>query len=131
MPGGIGCAGAGRIFEIHAPTSLRTAASSCAVDGPRCTRPGCRRISSASQVRDLLHVFDAIRCYVATTDHLDVAKREELFAHLEKRLGIRMVYERLPWRHSDREFFVANNRKAGEMFALETADGPRKKESTK
>ena len=83
------------------------------------------------QVRDLLHVSDAIRCYLAAADHMDRAagmafnigggiensmSLVELFAHLEKRLGISMTHQRLPWRHSDQKFFVANNRKASELL---------------
>jgi CDP-paratose 2-epimerase len=79
------------------------------------------------QVRDLLHVSDAIRCYLAAVEHIDAARGMafnigggmpnsmsllELFAHLEQRLGIRMAYQRLPWRQSDQKFFVANNGRA-------------------
>jgi len=94
-------------------------------------RPPFTISGDGKQVRDLLHVSDAIRCYLAAADHIDRAAGMafnigggmensmsliELFAHLEKRLGIHMAYERLPWRHSDQKFFVANNRKAGEML---------------
>jgi CDP-paratose 2-epimerase len=83
------------------------------------------------QVRDLLHVSDAIRCYLAAADRIADARGRafnigggmanslsllELFGHLERRLGIRMVYRRLPWRHCDQKFFVADNRLAGQVL---------------
>jgi len=40
----------------------------------------------------------------------------ELFAHLEQRLGVKMTYRRLPWRHSDQKFFVANNARADKVL---------------
>lgn len=83
------------------------------------------------QVRDLLHVSDAIRCYLAAVEHIAAARGMafnigggmpnsmsllELFAHLEQRLGVKMAYRRLPWRHSDQKFFVANNARAGKVL---------------
>jgi CDP-paratose 2-epimerase len=83
------------------------------------------------QVRDLLHVSDAIRCYLAAVEHIVAARGLafnigggmsnsmsllELFAHLEQRLGVRMTYRRLPWRPSDQKFFVANNARAGTVL---------------
>jgi CDP-paratose 2-epimerase len=83
------------------------------------------------QVRDLLHVSDAIRCYLAAVEHIETARGKafnigggmensmsllELFAHLEERLGVKMAYRRLPWRHSDQKFFVADNARAGELL---------------
>ena len=80
------------------------------------------------QVRDLLHVSDAIRCYLAAVEHIAAARGMafnigggmansmsllELFAHLEQR---KMTYRRLPWRHSDQKFFVANNARAGKVL---------------
>ena len=83
------------------------------------------------QVRDLLHVSDAIRGYLAAVEHIAAARGTafnigggmpnsmsllELFAHLEQRLGVKMTYRRLPWRHSDQKFFVANNARAGKVL---------------
>jgi CDP-paratose 2-epimerase len=83
------------------------------------------------QVRDLLHVSDAIRCYLSAVERIDAARGMafnigggmansmsllELFAHLERRLGVKMTYRRLPWRESDQRFFVANNTRAGNML---------------
>jgi CDP-paratose 2-epimerase len=79
------------------------------------------------QVRDLLHVDDAVAAYMAAYTYADVARGEafnigggpansmsllELFAWLERRLAITLRYTRLPWRMSDQRYFVANNTKA-------------------
>ena len=45
-----------------------------------------------------------------------VIKDVELFAFLEKRLGIRMVYEMLPWRRSDQKYFVADHSFASSLL---------------
>jgi CDP-paratose 2-epimerase len=83
------------------------------------------------QVRDLLHVSDAVACYIAAVEHMDAAKGLpfnigggaansmsllELFGLLEKRLGVRMVYERLPWRQSDQKYFVADHSRASDLL---------------
>ena len=79
------------------------------------------------QVRDLLHVSDAVRCYVAAFEHIHEARGEafnigggmensmsllELFHLLESRLAVQLHYRQLPWRQSDQKFFVADNTKA-------------------
>lgn len=79
------------------------------------------------QVRDLLHVSDAVRCYLAAHEHCTTAKGEpfnigggyansmslrELFLHLEKELDISMLPKSLPWRANDQRYFVADNAKA-------------------
>ena len=79
------------------------------------------------QVRDLLHISDAVRCYVAAFEHIQQARGEafnigggmensmsllELFHLLESKLGIELRYRQLPWRQSDQKFFVADNTKA-------------------
>jgi CDP-paratose 2-epimerase len=83
------------------------------------------------QVRDLLHVSDAVSCYLAAIEHIDQASGVpfnigggvensmsllELFAFLEERLGIRMQYERLPWRQSDQKYFVADHSSATSLL---------------
>jgi CDP-paratose 2-epimerase len=83
------------------------------------------------QVRDLLHVSDAVRCYVQAYEHIGAARGHafnigggiensmsllELLHYLEKRLALRLRYTRLPWRHSDQKFFVADNSKAGRVI---------------
>jgi CDP-paratose 2-epimerase len=83
------------------------------------------------QVRDLLHVSDAIRAYLAAAEKIQLARGTafnigggmanslsllELFAHLERRLGVTMRFRCLPWRHCDQKFFVANNALAGKML---------------
>ena len=79
------------------------------------------------QVRDLLHVSDAVRCYLAAHKAARQARGEafnigggyensmsllELFAHLEKRLGVKLNPRRLAWRSNDQKYFVADNGKA-------------------
>ncbi len=83
------------------------------------------------QVRDLLHVSDAVRCYVAAFEHIATARGEafnigggiensmsllELLQFLEDRLGIKLKYTHLPWRQSDQKFFVADNSKAHRLL---------------
>ncbi len=83
------------------------------------------------QVRDLLHVSDAVRAYVAAYEHIDRARGEafniggglensmsllELLQYLEKRLGVKLNYTHLPWRQSDQKFFVADNSKAERLM---------------
>jgi CDP-paratose 2-epimerase len=79
------------------------------------------------QVRDLLHVSDAVRCYVAAYEHIGAARGHafnigggmensmsllELLRFLEERLELKLVWTHLPWRQSDQKFFVADNGKA-------------------
>lgn len=79
------------------------------------------------QVRDLLHVSDAVRCYLAAHEHASEAKGQafnigggpensmsllELFHHLEQKLSIKMNYQKLAWRANDQKYFVADNGKA-------------------
>ena len=90
------------------------------------------------QVRDLLHVSDAVRCYLAAAEHIEQARGQafnigggienslsllELFAILEKRLDVRLKYERLPWRTSDQKFFVADNAKATRLLGWQPRTG--------
>jgi CDP-paratose 2-epimerase len=83
------------------------------------------------QVRDLLHVSDAVNAYVSAFEHIDTAQGQafnigggiensmsllELLLFLEKRLSIKLKYEHLPWRQSDQKFFVADNSKAERLI---------------
>ncbi len=83
------------------------------------------------QVRDLLHADDAVRFYLAAVDHIDSVQGQafnlgggmanslsllELFACLEAKLGVKLKYNQLPWRHSDQKFFVADIRKAERLL---------------
>ena len=94
-------------------------------------RPPFTISGNGKQVRDLLFVDDAVDCYLAAAHHIDLAKGQafnigggianscsllELFALLEEYAGVRMVYEQLPWRHSDQRFFVADNSKAHQLI---------------
>lgn len=83
------------------------------------------------QVRDLLHVSDAVRCYVAAYEHIGEARGQafnigggmvnsmsllELLQYLEERLQIKLNYTHLPWRQSDQKFFVADCGKAEKLL---------------
>jgi CDP-paratose 2-epimerase len=78
------------------------------------------------QVRDLLHVEDAVSCYLEAARQIDGIKGEafnigggaanscsllELFEMLEGMLGISLKFTKLDWRHEDQRFFVADNSK--------------------
>jgi CDP-paratose 2-epimerase len=78
------------------------------------------------QVRDLLHVEDAVSCYLEAARQIDRIKGEafnigggaanscsllELFGMLEGMLGISLKFTKLDWRHEDQRFFVADNSK--------------------
>ena len=79
------------------------------------------------QVRDLLHVSDAVTCYLAAHQHVAHSKGQafnigggyensmslrELFLHLEKELNVTLNPTQLPWRANDQKYFVANNDKS-------------------
>jgi CDP-paratose 2-epimerase len=83
------------------------------------------------QVRDLLHVSDAVACYLAAHEHVAKARGQafnigggyensmslrELFLHLEHEIGIKMNPRQLPWRANDQKYFVADNSKAGKYI---------------
>ncbi len=83
------------------------------------------------QVRDLLHVSDAVACYLAAHEHIAQARGKafnigggyensmslrELFTHLESELAIKMNPRSLPWRANDQKYFVADNRKASALL---------------
>ena len=74
---------------------------------------------------------DAVDAYFAAAEHITQCRGHafnigggiansssllELFAQLESQAGVRLVYERLPWRHSDQRFFVADTRKAQRLL---------------
>jgi CDP-paratose 2-epimerase len=79
------------------------------------------------QVRDLLYVDDAIDAYLQAAQNFQRARGQafnlgggmenscsllELFQILEEKLGVKLRYEKLEWRHSDQKFFVADCAKA-------------------
>jgi CDP-paratose 2-epimerase len=94
-------------------------------------RPPFTVSGDGKQVRDLLHVSDAVRCYVAAFEHIQRGRGEafnigggmqnsmsllELLRYLEQRLEIKLKYTHLPWRQSDQKFFVADNSKAESLI---------------
>jgi CDP-paratose 2-epimerase len=83
------------------------------------------------QVRDLLHVSDAVAAYVAAYEHITAARGQafnigggmensmsllELLGLLQQRLHVTLRYTHLPWRASDQKFFVADNSKAARLL---------------
>ncbi|MFB3916808.1 MAG: NAD-dependent epimerase/dehydratase family protein [Terriglobales bacterium] len=83
------------------------------------------------QVRDLLYVSDAVRCYRSAHQYIGSAaglafnigggwensmSLLELFTHLERKLNVRLQYDRLPWRNNDQKYFVADNSKANSVL---------------
>ena len=94
-------------------------------------RPPFTISGDGKQVRDLLFVDDAIACYLTAAKEIARVRGQafnigggmnnscsllELFAMLEAEVGVKLRYERLPWRHSDQRFFVANTAKAGRLL---------------
>lgn len=94
-------------------------------------RPPFTISGDGKQVRDLLHVSDAVHCYVAAYEHIAKACGHvfnigggmensmsilELLLYLEDRLKLKLNHTFLPWRQSDQKFFVADNSKAERLF---------------
>jgi CDP-paratose 2-epimerase len=90
-------------------------------------RPPFTVSGDGKQVRDLLHVSDAVSAYISAFEHMSEARGQafniggglensmsllELLIFLEERLDIKLNYTHLPWRQSDQKFFVADNSKA-------------------
>jgi CDP-paratose 2-epimerase len=87
---------------------------------------------NGKQVRDLLHVSDAVACYLAAHEHRIQARGNafnigggydnsmsllELLQHLEAELDVKLTPRQLPFRANDQEYFVADNSKAARMLA--------------
>jgi len=83
------------------------------------------------QVRDLLFVDDAVKVYLAAVEQIESVRGQafnigggmanscsvlELFEYLERRLEVELRYQRLPWRHSDQRYFVADISKARRLL---------------
>ncbi|KHJ39125.1 CDP-paratose 2-epimerase [Pedobacter glucosidilyticus] len=86
---------------------------------------------TGKQVRDVLFSDDLINCYFSAIEHINVTKGQvfnigggfenslsliELFNLLEKKLDIKMVFDRLPVRQSDQKVFIAEIKKATNLF---------------
>lgn len=99
---------------------------------------------TGKQVRDVLFAPDLVDCYFAAVENIDRTSGEafnmgggqanslsllELFAALERELGIELRYEQLPPRASDQKVFVADVAKAQALFgwrpSTDTATGLR------
>ena len=83
------------------------------------------------QVRDLLHVTDAVRCYLMAHEKIhEVAGQVfnigggvensmsvmELLEELSARLKVRLNVHHLPWRTDDQRYFVADITKAAKLL---------------
>lgn len=80
---------------------------------------------TGKQVRDVLHGSDVVRLYFMAKDVQEAYGQAfniggglqnslsliELFHLLEHSLGVKMVYNQLPWRESDQKVFIADNAK--------------------
>jgi CDP-paratose 2-epimerase len=89
---------------------------------------------TGKQVRDVLFVDDLINCYFSAAARIQACQGQafnigggaanslsllELFAWLEDHLGVKMQFERLPWRCSDQRIFIADTRKARTVLEWE------------
>jgi len=78
---------------------------------------------NGKQVRDLLHVEDAVHAYLLAAEKMNKISGQafnigggmansssllELFSELERLLEISLRFTRLDWRHEDQNFFVAD-----------------------
>jgi CDP-paratose 2-epimerase len=94
-------------------------------------RPPFTVSGDGKQVRDLLHVSDAVEAYIAAFEQIATARGQafnigggmensmsllELLQFLEARLEVKLNYTHLPWRQSDQKFFVADYSKAEKML---------------
>lgn len=85
---------------------------------------------NGKQVRDVLHVDDAVKLYASCIDLAETLKGNvfnigggmknslsllELFSMLELQLGVKMTYRQLPPRESDQKVFVANINKISNL----------------
>ena len=86
---------------------------------------------TGKQVRDVLHAKDMINLYLSAAKNIDKIQGQafnigggkenslsllELFALLERLLGVKLNYTKLPPRESDQKVFIADITKAAEML---------------
>jgi CDP-paratose 2-epimerase len=91
------------------------------------SRPAFTVSGDGKQVRDLLHVSDAVACYVAAYQSIGTTAGEafnigggvensmsliELLRYLEQYLEVSLNCAPIPWRSNDQKYFVADNGKA-------------------
>lgn len=89
---------------------------------------------NGKQVRDILFASDLVNCYFSAIRKINTTSGKafniggginnslsllELFNLLEQELNIKMQYDILPWRESDQKVFVADIKKATNMFSFE------------
>lgn len=88
---------------------------------------------NGKQVRDVLESRDLVNCYFSAIEHTDKTRGQaynigggmknsfsllELFAFLEKTLGVRLKFESLPFRQSDQKIYVAHLARAHRDFGF-------------
>jgi len=86
---------------------------------------------NGKQVRDVLHADDMIALYINAPKYIEKAKGQvfnigggmnnslsllELFALIENELDVKLNYKKLPPRESDQKIFVADLKKANDIF---------------
>lgn len=91
---------------------------------------------NGKQVRDLLCVDDAVKCYRAAADHSEAARGQafnigggmanscsllELFDELESILKVKLRYRPIEWRQGDQKFFVSATGKAQRILGWQPA----------
>lgn len=94
---------------------------------------------NGKQVRDVLHSSDVVNLYFKASENIEKIKGQafnigggienslsllELFTLLEENLHIKMSYKQLPFRESDQLVFVANNKKAEQLFGWKALTSP-------
>jgi len=86
---------------------------------------------NGKQVRDVLHIGDAVQCYLAAHKHIGTASGQvfnigggidnsmsvlELLQMLGERLGVKLNVDKLDWRADDQRYFVADITKAAKLL---------------
>jgi CDP-paratose 2-epimerase len=85
---------------------------------------------TGKQVRDVLHASDVVNLYFSAKDNANAYGQVfnigggyenslsliELFELLENKIGVKMVYNKLPWRESDQKVFMADNTKVNSIL---------------
>lgn len=86
---------------------------------------------NGKQVRDLLHVTDAVRCYLRAHEYIQRVEGQvfnigggiensmsvlELLEELSARLNVQLNVHHLPWRTDDQRYFVADITRAAKLL---------------
>jgi CDP-paratose 2-epimerase len=107
----------------------------CAIETEKTPEHTFTISGNGKQVRDILFSQDIVSCYFMAAKNIkkygeafNIGGGErnslsllELFNYLEERLSINLNYKKLPPRSSDQKVFVANTKKAQELFGWNAA----------